>query len=91
MQPVKYIVDAYNKIFGVIDNQILLLKYEVFFSAERRQGVVWKEVHRNSILTNFFEPNTIATIEQAYMLLKYQEGLLWIIMLTLETAMFFLT
>ena len=28
MQPVKNIVEAYNKIFGVIDNQILLLKYE---------------------------------------------------------------
>ena len=26
MQPVKNIVEAYNKIFGIIDNQILLLK-----------------------------------------------------------------
>ena len=48
MQPVKNIVEAYNKIFGVIDNQLLLLKYEY-------QGEVkWNEVHRSSILINFF-------------------------------------
>ena len=28
MQPVRNIVEAYNKIFVVIDNQMLLLKYD---------------------------------------------------------------
>ena len=47
MQPVRNIVEAYNNIFYVIDNQVLLLKYELHTGG-------WKEVHRNSILTNFF-------------------------------------
>ena len=56
MQPVKNTTEAYNKIFGVIDNQLLLLKYEC------ERGGKWKETH-SSILTNCFEPSTIVTTE----------------------------
>ena len=47
IQPVKNIVETYNKIFGVIDNQMLLLKCEF-------AGREWKEVHKNTLMTNFF-------------------------------------
>ena len=66
MQPVKNIVEAYNKIFGVIDNHMLLLKYEL-------QSGGWKEVRRNSILTNVFEPSTIDTIEYTLYAIKMPE------------------
>ena len=64
MQPVKNIVEAYNKIFGVIDNQILLLKYE--YQGELK----WNEVYRSSILTNFFESSSSSTIEHTLYAVK---------------------
>ena len=63
MQSVKNIVEAYNKIFGVIDNQILLLKYEY-------QSGGWNEVHRSSMLTNFFDLSSIPTIEHTLYAVK---------------------
>ena len=64
MMPVKNIVETHNKILGVIDNQILLLKYE------QQSGERWKEVHRNFILTAFFEPSSIDTIERTLYAVK---------------------
>ena len=77
MQPVKNIVEAFNKIFGVTDNQMLLLKYEL-------QSGGWKELHRNSILTNFFEPITIDTIENTLYAVKMSGRFLWNIMLAYQ-------
>ena len=74
----KNIVKAYNKIFGIIDNQILLLKYEY-------QGEVkWNEIYRISILTNFFFLKSSSILNIHYMQLKYQEGLLWNIILAYQ-------
>ena len=49
---------------GVIDNQILLLKYEC------QSGERCKEVHRNFILTYFFEPSSIDTIKHTLYVVK---------------------
>ena len=63
MQSFKNIVEAYNKIFDVIDNQILLLKYEY-------QSGGWNEVHKSSMLTNFFDSSSIPNIEHTLYAVK---------------------
>ena len=47
MQSVTNIAEAYNKIFVVIDNQMLLLKYD------RDGWEKWEEVHRSSLELTF--------------------------------------
>ena len=47
IRPVRNIVGSYNKMLGNIENQIVLLKYEL-------RLVGWKEAHKNALLTFFF-------------------------------------
>ena len=66
IQPAKNIVEAYNKIFGVIDNQTLLLKYEF-------AGSEWKEVHKNTLMTNFFNQAPLLLLTIHYMQLNCEK------------------
>ena len=79
MQPVWNIVEAYNKIFDVIDNQILL-KYE-FLPDRINPRRIWQKVNKSSLLTNFLNQAPLLLLRMHYMQLKYREGLLWIMVL----------